>query len=455
MTIANRASASYSSAYIAHSAFRVGYVDILRVLAAVIVLNNTFAKATFDERTNSMPLDTPQGIFRDASWAITLLFMISGRVVTAVALPPSSSAENFKPNYPALVSSMFRRAFRFALPVIIVAFTQWQLCKKGHTAKASASAQEIFLGSTTMAPAPAGWCSIGGFSGLITFIVDLFTFNGPAAAEKMGSMLWTVTWFMEGSYAVYLTAFLTAQLASNRYVVFATLMAFSWVTYSWNWVFLLGYVICDMKAHGHFHRPRNSFVAIALQILSLVLAFGIKWVLPLRDFLNNTFAHLQIDIASNNLVHFADTLSVFFLLTFFELAPTVQSILSFRIFKHIGHLAAGIYLLHPLYLYTVIPQIAGHLRSSNFSRIVGICWLALVVLSTVTAFFFYQLIEKQSVAAGIYAWRWLAHPAGIIDGYIPGDKVKPDKYKVITETDNGRGKRPEMDVMTVGPATTA
>jgi len=27
-------------------------------------MNNTFAKATLDARSNSMPLDTPQGIFR-------------------------------------------------------------------------------------------------------------------------------------------------------------------------------------------------------------------------------------------------------------------------------------------------------------------------------------------------------------------------------------------------------
>ncbi|KAJ3147909.1 hypothetical protein HDU86_007654, partial [Geranomyces michiganensis] len=395
----------------------------------------------------------------DTNWAIVLLFMISGRVVAAASLPPAApSAERSPlsgplPDYPRLVSSMFRRAFRFAPPVIVVSLTQWMLCAKGHTATTAAAAEKMFNGSPAMTAGPAGWCTINTFGGLLAFIVNLFTHNpvelssAPMQAQVQGSMLWTTKWAMWGSYTVYLAAFLTAQLASNRYVIFAVLAAFSWVTYSYAWVFLLGYIIHDLAVHGHLRRPRNKVVAIALQIACLAIAALVVWIGPLRDALRRGLRNIQIDqIAHNDMISFPDTVSVFFLLVFFELSPRTQRFMSKPLFRHIGHLAAGVYVLHPIYLYTVIPRLALKLQDMPAATVAGVCWLVLFVLSLASAVVFFQFVEKPSVLLGRLVWRILvkqqradAAAAGtaargaLLAG---GDDaaVKGDRYALVTES---------------------
>ncbi|KAJ3017038.1 hypothetical protein HKX48_003753 [Thoreauomyces humboldtii] len=398
-----------------------------------------------------MSLTSVAGIFRDTNWAITLLFMISGRTITASAMPPAPTSAGFKPHYPMLVSSMFRRAFRFALPVIIVALMQWQLCAHGSTQHAAEATQTVFIGASAMTTGPAGWCGIGNFRGLIVYLVNLFTFNAPVQAQRFGSMLWTTTWFMWGSYAVYLTAFLTAQLASNRYVIFATLLGFSWATFSWNWVFILGYMLHDLSVHAHLRRPRSNILAIALQIVSISLAFILVWVRPIRNGIDTAGRALQIEEgAGNELISAANSFSVFFLLLFLELSPGVSKFLGRNVFKHLGHLAAGVYLLHPAFLYTLIPRLALSRRGEPLSQIVGICWVALAALSLLSAFFFYQLVERQSVLLGMYAWRYLVKP--VDDGTVPGDKLKGDRYVVMSEKRSGKsGEPPVVETISVGP----
>lgn len=107
-------------------------------------------------------------------------------------------------------------------------------------------------------------------------------------------MLWTVTWAMWGSYCVYLTAFLTAQLGSNRYIVFGILLCFSWVTYGWNWVFLLGYLIQDMRVRGIIGPIQKTTRRLITQVVVLVLAFGVVWIVPVRKALDNGLASIQI-----------------------------------------------------------------------------------------------------------------------------------------------------------------
>ncbi|KAJ3165200.1 hypothetical protein HDU88_004283 [Geranomyces variabilis] len=440
------------------AAFRIGYVDILRMLAAIIVMTGNFAAATIENTTNSMPLDTPWGILRDTNWAIVLLFMISGRVVAAAALPPPAVATNAPvPDYPRLVSSMFRRAFRFALPVIVVSFTQWMLCAKGHTSYASGAAEQEFNGSPAMTTSPAGWCTINNFSGLLAFIVNLFTHNpvepssAPLRSQVQGSMLWTTTWAMWGSYTVYLAAFLTAQLASNRYVIFAALCAFSWVTYSYAWVFLLGYIIHDLSVHGHLRRPRSNVVAIALQIACLAIAALVVWINPLRDGLRRGFRNIQIDqISHNDMISFPDTVSVFFFLMFFELSPRTQRFMSKTLFKHIGRLAAGVFVLHPIYLYTVIPRLALTLHGTGAAAVAGVCWLVLFVLSLASALVFFQLVEKPSVLLGRLVWTMLAKPED--DGTKAGDAVKGDRYALVAESNAGTGSGERMRPAGAAPA---
>lgn len=104
-------------------------------------------------------------------------------------------------------------------------------------------------------------------------------------------------------------------------------------------------------------------------------------------------------------------MSTFFLLIFFEISRN-EGVAADNAFNLLNKLAAGIYLLHPAYLYTLIPRLALHLhsRSVSFSSTVGVSWLVLVLLTLPTAIVFHYLVENPSIAFGYYMWDKMAEP---------------------------------------------
>lgn len=65
-----------------------------------------------------------------------------------------------------------------------------------------------------------------------------FTFyeSDTLAGQTFSGNLWTVPWFFQSSYAVYVTHFMLGNLSSNRYWVYAILCFFSWTTYNYFYV---------------------------------------------------------------------------------------------------------------------------------------------------------------------------------------------------------------------------
>lgn len=74
---------------------------------------------------------------------------------------------------------------------------------------------------------------------LISFGFDAqFTFyeGDTRAGKTFGANLWTVPWFFQSSYAVYVIHFMLGNLSSNRYWVYAIVATFSWATYNYFFV---------------------------------------------------------------------------------------------------------------------------------------------------------------------------------------------------------------------------
>ncbi|KAG0148256.1 hypothetical protein CROQUDRAFT_90589 [Cronartium quercuum f. sp. fusiforme G11] len=103
------------------------------------------------------------------------------------------------------------------------------------------------------------WGNIDRFAGYVTLIFDLFTHfeQDTTAGKAFGANLWTVPWFFQAGYAVYVTHFMLGNLSSNRYWVCGLLMVFSWMSFNYFALPITGLLIADMAPHGHTARLRK------------------------------------------------------------------------------------------------------------------------------------------------------------------------------------------------------
>ena len=141
---------------------------------------------------------------------------------------------------------MLVRPFRFILPVLVVVALQWGLGASNAVADCNAAGMD-----------QPYWGLIRNFAGYTTYIYDLvscravvvlplysyacfaqFTFyeQDTRAGRTFGANLWTVPWFFQSSYAVYVTHLMVGNLSSNRYWVYALLCVLSWCTYNYFFV---------------------------------------------------------------------------------------------------------------------------------------------------------------------------------------------------------------------------
>lgn len=163
-----------------------------------------------------------------------MLLLLTGRCLIAPLWDaPNPLAKNLMKNqdphkplisWARLTRAMLIRPFRFILPVLSIAALQWGLASGGDNRATkncnNAGITEFY------------WANIDRFSGYVTLVFDLFTYfeQDTPAGKAFGANLWTVPWFFQSSYAVYVTHFMLGNLSSNRYWVYGILMFFSWTS---------------------------------------------------------------------------------------------------------------------------------------------------------------------------------------------------------------------------------
>ncbi|KAA1101873.1 hypothetical protein PGT21_031900 [Puccinia graminis f. sp. tritici] len=387
---------------------RLGYLDGLKFFAAVIVMNGTLFDAVLTEN-DYKPLQrgSPLYIFRSTNLGISMMLLLSGRCLIAPLWDaPTPHAKllmkNQDPNkplisWPRLTRAMLIRPFRFLLPVIAVAALQWGLASGGD-GRATRNCNNAGMTEPY-------WANIDRFAGFMTLFFDLFTYFevDTIAGKAFGANLWTVPWLFQSSYAVYVTHFMLGNLPSNRYWVYGILMAFSWTSLNYFALPITGLLIADMAAHGQIAKLRKMpmMSRIGMRLGLLVLALATQWVPIIRDNLNMGMA--KINVQSHGELTFADWIFVTVILFIVETSEVAQMILSNVVFRLLGKLSAGIYLLAPAIVFTIVPTMALRLHDTQTYQaagVLGISWCLLVGACFGSAVLFYLVVECPSKLLG-------------------------------------------------------
>ncbi|RKO83729.1 hypothetical protein BDK51DRAFT_30089, partial [Blyttiomyces helicus] len=240
-----------------------------------------------------------------------------------------------------------------------------------------------------------------------------FTIERPLHNVVLGGMLWLTTYSWWGGYTVYVSFIVCSTLSSNYAIVLFTLLAFSWITYSYNTMFILGYAVCETAKRGTFKRILNGSTLLNLgaQVVLACVAFCIMWVGPIEDGLNKGFNHLAIPHARSQV----DTTRLFItkiivatlLLIWAEMSPQARWVLSARPMRWFARLSSGVCLLSIAAVYLILPRVAANAAGPTIS--VAMVWgayFATLAATCLAAAVFHFAVEWPSVIMGRAAW-WL------------------------------------------------
>lgn len=387
---------------------RLAYLDALKFFAALIVMNGTLFDAVLTENDYKLiQRGSPLYIFRSTNLGISILLVLSGRSLIAPLWDSPSPhtkllIKNQDPNkplisWPRLTRAMLIRPFRFLLPVISIAALQWGLASGGDN-RATRNCNRAGMTEPY-------WANIDRLAGFMTLLFDLFTYFevDTIAGKAFGANLWTVPWFFQSSYAVYVTHFMLGNLPSNRYWVYGILMFFSWTSLNYFSLPITGLLIADMAAHGQIAKLRKMPMVsrIGLRLGLLLFALAIQWISVVRDNLNSGMA--KINVQSHAELTFADWILATVLLFIVETSDVAQMILSNVVLRVLSKLSAGIYLLAPAIVFTIVPDVALKLHDQNTYQaagVLGISWCLLVGACLGSSVLFYLLVECPSKLLG-------------------------------------------------------
>ncbi|KDE09630.1 hypothetical protein MVLG_00037 [Microbotryum lychnidis-dioicae p1A1 Lamole] len=379
---------------------RLGYLDGIKFIAAWIVLNGTFFSATISSHDYAfIQRNSPLYITRSTGLGITFLLLLSGRsLVTPLwDVPSPSSGSKSKGaliSWARLTRAMMIRPFRFILPVCSIVALQWGLSSSGRTHNCNKVGMD-----------EPYWGLVGSFAGYATLVFNLFTTyeSNTLAGKTFGANLFTSPWFFQSSYAVYVTHMMLGNLSSNRYWIYALLGLFSWTTFNYFAIAIIGLVFADMHAHGHLHRIRTKWSTtgrLALHVTLIAIACVTQFVPILRDNINKGMA--TINVQNHPELTFCDTVFATCWLFAIETSGLAQNILGNMVMRTFGKASAGMYLLAPAITYTIVPDLAlnMHNNGSSASSVLGVSWLVLFIVTVILSVLFHFVVELPSKMFG-------------------------------------------------------
>ncbi|EGG12604.1 uncharacterized protein MELLADRAFT_76238 [Melampsora larici-populina 98AG31] len=387
---------------------RLPYIDALKFFAAIAVMNGTLFDAVLSENDYKViQRDSPLYIFRSTNLGICMLLLLSGRSLIAPlwdAANPHAKLlmkhqDPLKPliSWARLTRAMLIRPFRFILPVLAIAALQWGLASGGDN-RATKNCNNAGMNEPY-------WANIDRFAGYVTLVFNLFTYfeQDTIAGKAFGANLWVTPWFFQSSYAVYVTHFMLGNLPSNRYWVYGILMFFSWTSLNYFALPITGLFIADMAAHGQTARLRKLSVPlrIAIRVALLVVAAVTQFIPVVRNNLNSALA--TVNVQAHTDITFSDWIFVTIVLFIVETSDVAQRVLGFGLFKFLGQLSAGIFLLAPAVVFTIVPDVALSLHNSqtySAPTVLGLSWALLLGVCFAGSIAFHLVVECPSKLIG-------------------------------------------------------
>jgi len=385
---------------------RLGYLDGIKFVAAWVILNGTLFDAAITNNNDYSPIqrNSPLYIVRSTGLGWSFLLLLLGRSLVTplwdVPVPAGPNSSGPAKTKTALISwarltrAMLVRPFRFILPVLVIVAVQWGLRATNKTSNC-----------TRVGMDEPYWNLINSFAGYATLVYNLFTVYeaDTLAGQTFAGNLWTSPWFFVASYAVYVTHMMLGNLSSNRYWIYGVMAFFSWTTYNYIFLALIGLVFADMHAHGHLHRIRTKWPKwqrLSLHALLIAIALVFQWVPIVRRNVNSGLA--TINVQNHTELSFCDAVFAACWMFCIETSGIAQLILGNVVFRTLGRFSAGMVLLAPALTFTVIPDIALSLsqHGSSGSTVLGVSWVVLFFVGLGLAVVFHFAVELPSKLVG-------------------------------------------------------
>ncbi|KAI9136383.1 glycosyl transferase family group 2-domain-containing protein [Paraphysoderma sedebokerense] len=476
------------------AAKRLTYVDGLRGIAVSIFFAHQFAEYTFAKvYPDVLSEGTFQYILRNGQFALALLFLLSGRVtplnfLRKFATSPSllttvpkskQPLKKFTPlsapanTYFDYIQSMWRRLLQLALPVFVVIIIQYKVCDDGLTDAADQAEQ--FLRSTTLRK--PNWCLVG-TEGIGAFLVDVFSNRNHKYVLDLGSNLWTIYIQMWGTMFAYILAMIAVYIPRRRPLFYTVVVFWTWYTYNFNMLFAVGVILADLDITGHYKRFSSSkytkwYKCLAVEISLVILSVSILTSYVLANALDDFAMWVTV---REGVIGFAREFPVamypsrwlpaVLVLLWLDLSPVTQWFVGSWIFRIVGKVSTGFYLMHMTLVFGLFPKMFLSLReTNNVWNTLIISFVVIYILLIPISYAFYYLVEKLGANVADFSFAYLfvkpsthisklpaklftslsatiPHLPSIIAGFF---KSKYASFKAIFERPKGNPTRPPHD----------
>lgn len=266
----------------------------------------------------------------------------------------------------SLNTAAFRRAFRLFLPCTLATSVAWLVCQLGFMENARNS-DAWWLYTNTPPPSPT-W--LQAIKDLLTALYRTWDFREGDVIYNQPQ--WTMMFLLEGSMLVFATLLVVARLTSKWRTVILSLIA----VWSTNWSFVIGdplvgftclagIVLAEFSLSDVPAKLAQSrwciFLAGWLWKVSLVLmsvpydfADGSAWSKGLTYFARQYFPHA----ASNEIPRAWGSIGAVMLVVGIILSPHARRLLSTGPLMWLGKISFPVFLLHPLFMQTIMPIFA-------------------------------------------------------------------------------------------------
>jgi peptidoglycan/LPS O-acetylase OafA/YrhL len=327
----------WSSGYTSAAEGKIAYMDGLRGFAACCVAIHHFCLAFWD-CTGIEPPFHP--IFRDGGLAVTIFFLLSGRVLMESYVK--------KPSNHKLYSAFMRRAFRLFLPVFgYLIFWHWL-----RKYKILALSQ---YGIRTSNICQTNWFSIYGFPDRP---LNLYKDFWDTLAMLLGTQkvidvpaggLWTIPVEMKASFYIYTIAFLYVEI--DRVFVralFLLLQIYIGVFYYTEFLpFIIGFTLCVLDNAGVVKLIRSKRI---FEYLLSAYLFNLAYNAYIDPGRIELLSIIYLKTSKFSSATASEIWVGSLILTFFHISGFAQLIFSTHILRWLGKISFGLYLCHGLFL---------------------------------------------------------------------------------------------------------
>ncbi|KAI9137418.1 family 2 glycosyltransferase [Paraphysoderma sedebokerense] len=453
---------------------RRGYLDGIRGVAMLMIWTYSFAQYTWTkEHPDVLQYETFQYILRHGQLALSLFFILTGRVLLLNFYQQRHTDDRSK--YMIVSSANFRRLFRLGFPALVTCFLQWQFCINNSIDTAAAEAEQYLKSGVLVKPS---WCELNDFAGYLTFIVDIFSLHDFATLLAKGGTLWCLYVIFWGSAYTYAVGMIANFIPRRRYLLYTFLLVWLHYIQSPNAFFIFGLFICDLDTTGLLKAARKFkwWKVLIYEMILIVAAFVIITYSDVsraldkfstgKSIVNGTYS-----TSSPSQFEYSRYPSWWIpalcLMTYIELSPVTQWILSSWVLRSFAKASLGFFLLHMSVIYVLMPHLILHFSASyNFWNTIILTYTVSTIVLFVFSYIFHVTVEAWSIKMGSALWNYLFVDGDVKISQFPAKfrqtvvsfvheaplfiphwyKRKYAAFKKITGRPDGKPDRPARDL---------